>query len=718
MSGQSFHSDDWHRVAGLRLRLRSNAGIHRQEFRGQLWYVLQDRGSGRFHRFSPEAWLVISLLDGRRTVEQVWDMACARLGDDALSQNEIVRLLAQLHHADVLQGDVMPDVAEMLHRAGKQERKKRMMSVINPLALRLPLLDPDAFLSATLPLVRPLIGWFGLALFTALMGYALVQVGLNWGPLTEDVADRVLASDNLLLLFVTYPVVKALHELGHGYAIKRWGGEVHEVGIMMLVFMPVPYVDASDATRFREKRRRMAVGAAGIAVELVLAALALIVWIHAEEGMTRAVAFNVMLLAGISTLLFNGNPLLRFDGYYVFADLIEIPNLAQRANRYIGYLIQRHAFGIETAESPVTARGEPKWLFTYAIAAFCYRLFIVTVIFFFVVDIFPLIGALLAIWSLVMMFGVPLAKQVWFLLTSPKLRHRRGRAFAVTGGALAAIAAAITLIPLPHSTVAQGIVWTPREAAVFTAAAGRVEAVHASGSDTVDKGVPLLQLEDPVLRRRVAALQARTDELTFRAEAADFDAPAEARVLRERLQKAEADLANARRIEDAMAVRSPARGRFVLPAADAGDLVGRWYEKGERVGYVADFADPVLVVVVSETRADLVRSDTRDVTLRFADDLDRVWPARIRREIPRITDELPTAALATIGGGALSVDHSRPDALRSLTRVLQLELVFDRPSRVDTLGGRVHVRFRHADQPIALRAWRALRQLFLSELNV
>ena len=132
-----------------------NAGIHRQEFRGGLWYVLQDRASGRFYRFNPEAWLVISLFDGKRTVAEIWDLACARLGDDVLTQNEIIGLLSQLHQSDVLQGDVMPDVAEMLHRAAKQKRRKLILSFANPLAMRLPLIDPDDFLTATLPLVGP-----------------------------------------------------------------------------------------------------------------------------------------------------------------------------------------------------------------------------------------------------------------------------------------------------------------------------------------------------------------------------------------------------------------------------------------------------------------------------------------------------------------------------------------------------------------------------------
>jgi len=130
--------------------------------------------------------------------------------------------------------------------------------------------------------------------------------------------------------------VKALHELGHAYALKHWGGEVHELGLMFLVFLPVPYVDATGSASFGQKWQRALVGAAGIIVELLLSAIALFIWLNAEEGLVRAFAFNVMVIGGVSTVFFNGNPLLRFDGYYILSDLVEIPNLGDRSKRYLG----------------------------------------------------------------------------------------------------------------------------------------------------------------------------------------------------------------------------------------------------------------------------------------------------------------------------------------------------------------------------------------------
>ncbi len=513
MSEKSLLSPSWYRVAGLRLRLRAHARFHRTLYRGQLWYVLQDRTSGRFHRLSPAAHLLVALLDGQRTLEDAWGMACERLGEDALTQEEVIRLLGQLHAADVLFGDVPPDIDELADRGQRQRRRRVTMSLLNPLAVRVPLLDPDRFLDATAGISRLVFSAFGAVVFLATLIYAGLLAAQNWRPLTENIADNVLAADSLLLLLVTYPIVKALHELGHAYAVKRWGGEVHEMGVMLLVLIPVPYVDASDSMSFPEKGRRALVGAAGILVELFLASVAMIVWVNAEPGLWRAFAFNVMLIGGVSTVLFNGNPLLRFDGYYVLSDLIEIPNLANRANQYIGYLVQRYAFGVTGLDSPATARGEAPWLFGYAIAAFVYRLFITFAIALLVGTRFFLIGVIIAIWSVVLTVGVPLAKSLRTLFTGPRLRRNRGRALAVSGATAAALAGFLLLLPLPHATLGEGVVWVRGDAPVHAGADGVVVAVLAGQNAALEPGAPILELEDPALRARERLLTARVAEL-------------------------------------------------------------------------------------------------------------------------------------------------------------------------------------------------------------
>lgn len=714
---RAFLSPNWYRVAGLKPRLRAHARFHRTLFRGQVWYVLQDRSSGRFHRFSPEAYFLVSLLDGQRSLESVWSLASTQLGDDALTQDEVIRLLGQLHSADVLFGDIPPDIGELADRGRRQRRRKLLAGLANPLAIRLPLLDPDAFLTATAPLARLIFSAFGGVVFLALVAYAGLLAGQHWEALSGDVADHVLAAESLLLLAITYPLVKAVHELGHAGAVKRWGGEVHEIGLMLLVFMPVPYVDASDSMSFPSKWRRAVVGGAGILVEVALAAIAMIVWVNAEPGLVRAFAFSVMLICGVSTVVFNGNPLLRFDGYYVLSDLLEMPNLASRANAHLGYLVQRYAFGMRGAQPAATAPGEEPWLFVYAIAAFVYRVMVSLAIAMLVGTQFFVIGVLIALWSLVLLAVVPLFKFARFLLASPALRRQRGRALAVTGATLALAGGLAFVLPLPNATMAEGVIWVRGEAPVVAGVDGMVVALHAGQNAEVQAGAPLLLLEDPALSGRVRLLQARVTELEAHHAMRDLSDPLRARITLEELTLARADLALAQERLGQLTIRARTDGQLSLRRPD--DLLGRFLRKGELVGYVVRHEAPVIHVAVPENEADLVLQGTRGIAVRMASDRAQQREARIERIAPRLEERLPNAALATQGGGSIALDPTDPAHQRTIGKFLLLDLALVEERRdAPRFGERVHVRFAHDDEPVATRLYRALRQVFLKHFNV
>lgn len=253
MSAEAFLSPSWYRLAALRPALKSQARIRRHRFRGEVWYVVQDLASGRFNRLTPAAYQVLGLMDGQRTMDEVWNAAIEQLGDDAPGQDEVIRLLSQLHAADLLHCEVNPDSAELFERFERQNRARQKSSWRNPFSIRFPLWDPDRFLSRTLRFLRPCFNWWGAAVYCAVVGLGAALGALHWPELAENLSDRVLAAENLLVLWLCFPVVKLLHELAHGYATKAGGGEVHEMGILLLVFMPVPYVDATAASGFRSK---------------------------------------------------------------------------------------------------------------------------------------------------------------------------------------------------------------------------------------------------------------------------------------------------------------------------------------------------------------------------------------------------------------------------------------------------------------------------------
>src|SRR5262245_20932918 len=326
-------SNWWYRVATRKPKLRSHARLYRHRYRGEVWYLLQDSASTRVHRFTPAARLIITLLDGKHTVAELWELANRHLGEDAPTQDELIQLLGQLHAADLLESDVTPDVAELFARGEREEKARSRRSYANPMAIRIPLWDPDAFLNRFKGLLRLIWSRWGALVWLMVVLPAAFLVAPHWPDLSNNFSDRVLAVDNLFALYLTFPVIKALHELGHATATKARGGEVHDLGIIFLVLLPVPYVEASAATVFKSKYQRAVVGAAGMAVELFVAAIAFYLWLLIEPGPLRATLFDLMLIASVSTLVFNGNPLLRYDAYYILADLIEIPNLAMRSTR-------------------------------------------------------------------------------------------------------------------------------------------------------------------------------------------------------------------------------------------------------------------------------------------------------------------------------------------------------------------------------------------------
>jgi putative peptide zinc metalloprotease protein len=712
--GRPLFSASWYRVAQLRPRLRGHAEIHRQPFRGQTWYVLEDRVGERFHRFSPRSYQLIGLMDGDRTVEELWELACERLGDGAPTQGELIDLLAQLHAADLLQTERSPDAAELAER-GRERRWRRVRSqLLSFFAWRVPLLDPERWLERMLPVVRPLVGWPGAALWMAVVVPAALMLAVHWRDLVHA-AVQPLSAQNLALVWLLFVAIKALHEVGHAVATKAFGGEVHDMGLLLLVFTPVPYVDASAAWKFPEKWQRMAVGAAGMAVELWLAGLALFVWLAAEPGLVRTLAFDVVAIAGVSTLVFNANPLLRFDGYYLLSDWLESPNLKPRSDRYVGYLCERYLFGGRPERAP-TARGEAAWLTAYAVASSVYRAVVVVAILTFLgrthVYLAVLFGGLVAlVW-----LGVPLAKGLAFLLTSPRLREVRPRALAVTAAVLAAAVAFVGFTPLPWRSRAEGVIWVPEEAVVRTAVAGFVDRVDARPGERVRRGQPLLTLRDPERVARVLEIEAQRRELLARYDADATADRVKAQMVRDELRYVERDLAEARQRLADLTVVARTDGTFVVGAPE--DLPDRFVEQGEQIGYVIDPGAVTVRGVVPQSDIDLVRYRTRAVDVRLAERLAESVPAVIRRVVPAASADLPAAALGTEGGGELPVDPRDEDARTTTARVFQVEVELEQSRRYVNVGGRAFLRFDHGHAPLAEQWYRQLRQLFLSQFDV
>jgi putative peptide zinc metalloprotease protein len=712
----SLFSPSWYRVAALKPRLRSHAEIHRHDYRGEPWYVLQDHTSGRFMRFTPGAYLLIGLMDGERTVQEIWEIGRSRLGDDAPTQEEMIRILSQLHGVDVLLCDVSPDTLELLRRYEKKRLARWTQNIRNPLAIRFKLFDPEKFLVRYQGVVKPFFSWFGAIAWLVAVGWAISLVGLHWSELTENVTDRVLSPENLILIWVIFPFVKAFHEFGHAFAIKRLGGEVHEMGVIFLVFTPIPYVDASSSSAFRNKWERAFVGAAGIAVEFFIAAVAMFVWVNVEPGPVRAVAYNIVLIAGISSMLFNLNPLLRYDGYYILADFLEIPNLGPRGMRYLGYLAQRYLFGVHDAEPPFSTSGERVWFVLYSVAAFFYRIFIYVVIILFIADKFFFVGVLIAIWAIASMLFLPLFKASKFLFSSPRLGRRRPRAIAVSLGIVAIVVAMICLMPVPLSTRTEGVMWVPEESFVRAGAEGVVDRIVAEPGTEVSPGKLLIQCSDPLLPARIHVLESKYAELEALYDSQILSDRIRAQMTAEEISHVASQLKDARERAGELAVYSQAKGTFLVPLPQ--DLPGKFVRRGEVLGYVVEPSMVTVRVVVSPPDADLVRERTRMVQIRLPENFSEITAASIKREVPAATDQLPAKALGQAGGGVVAIDPRDEKGLKSFQKIFLFDIEPPSNDWIFNVGGRVYVRFDHGYEPLIWRWYREARQLLLTSFNV
>jgi putative peptide zinc metalloprotease protein len=713
---RSVFSQSWHNAAKLRPRLLPHVRIYPHTYRGKRWFVMQDSTGGRYHRLSPGAYTLVSRMDGIATVQDLWDEAC-RVGGDAIpTQDEVVELLMQLHSNDLLHCDVTPDTAELFERYSKRKKQKWQQWITQPMSLRIPLINPDAFLTQWMHRLVWLFTRTGLILWLGVVVPALLLAGQNWKELTLNLSDHVLSASNLLVLTLVFPVVKAIHELGHGFATKMWGGSVHEMGLMFLLFAPVPYVDASASSAFRSKYHRAVVGAAGMMAEIFLAAIAMYVWVLVEPGVVRAVAFNVMLIAGVSTVIVNGNPLLRYDGYYILSDLIEIPNLGQRGQRYLTYLSDRYLFGAKELKSPDETLAEKRWLAGYTIAAWFYRIFVTVSIILFVGGEFFIFGVIMAIVAAFGLFVMPVWKAVKHVRESPALHRHRAKAIKLSATVVAAVLLFGFFVPLPLRTQTEGVVWLPDQALLRAGVNGFFTRWLVEPGTLVHKGAALLVMEDPSLASELEVAKAKVAEAQARYDVEHFTNPVQAEVLLQQLEYEKKSLERVNERYEHLIVYSEVDG--VLTVQKSQDMPGQYYKKGELLGYLMDRRQLVARVAVSQEDIDLVRTRLKEVELRFAGEVNDSFEVTVLREVPSALNELPTAALSPNGGGHIPVDPNDSKGLKTLDRVFYVDL--DLPDAVtpNSFGGRVYVRFDHLTEPLFGQAYRRLRQLFLSRFHV
>lgn len=709
-------SPHWYRVARLRPRLHDQIQFHRHDYRGQIWYLLENITTGRSHRFNPAAYQFIGLMDGNNTVQEIFDRIGERQDEYAPGQEEIIDLMSRLYEADLLRSEAPANTEELFERQSRQRTNRLKQRFANPVALRFALWDPENFLNRHFRKISWLFSKRAGFAWICLMVYTGLQAVQHWPQISHHFTVDALLPYNLLLMFLLYPPLKFVHELGHAFSAKLEGGEVHELGVNFLLFMPVPYVNVSAATHFRSRARRILVSAAGILVESFFAALGLLLFLAAEPGLVQSIGFNIFLIGGISSLFFNGNPLLKYDGYYILADALGIPNLYQRSSQYWQFLLQRYLFGLRDVVSPASAPGEAPWFVVYSLLSMAYRLAILWFILSVVTGKFFYLGILLASWLIGVQILRPLYRALRYLVSSPALHDRRNRALAASISIAAAVFILFGFVPMPSYTLNEGVLWQPDEVHLRAQHDGFIAALEVDNNQAVTAGMPLLSLHDPFLENEARIAQARVRELKSRYRASRASSHIEAGIVGEELQVARSELRFILDKTRSMSVIAFKKGNILLPEAD--DLPGRFIRKGDLLGYILDDETPTVRMAVSQDHIGQLRQQVVDIKVRFASNPATEFAAEILRQSPEAINQLPSAALAITGGGQFIVTADNGNELITREKVFLVDLKLDFRQQRIPMGTRAYVRVNHGSETLASQWYRRVRQVFLRQFNV
>lgn len=727
------------------MRWRKDLVVEEHRYQGREFWVVKDPLRLKYFRFEQEEHWLLTQLDGSRSLDAIREEFENRFAPQQITLREIYRLIGMAHRGGLVVSDGAGQGAELLERH-REHKRKRLRNILGELlSLRFRGVDPDRWLQKLDGYVGWVFSWPAVIAAMMIGAAALLLIVAN----VDDFVRKLPASheffgpSNWLLLATTLAIVKILHELGHGLACKRFGGECHEMGLMLLCFTPCLYCDVTDSWMIPSRWKRAAIGAAGMYVELWLASLATFMWWTSEPGIVHHLALNVMFVGSVSTLVFNANPLMRYDGYYILSDLLEIPNLRSKASTLVSSFARRFFFGGRVERDPFLPAKHRFLLASYAIASAVYRWVVAASILWFLYKLtepygFKIIGQLLAICSLVGLVGVPLYSAVMFFKTSwmmedGKMTRAIGRASIV-----AAVIIALCFVPLPYY-VRCAMRLQPREAGgVYVDVPGQLAEIFVHPGDHVTKDQPIARLANLDLERALARLQTQRDAQSGKVASLRQRALGDDVALGELAGAEESLVAISEEIDrrheqrEKLVLRAPRDGVVLAaarkqPADDSNGRLPTWHGhplEARNVGALLDASVLVCQIGDPSQWEAIIAVDQNDVGSLASGQRVDLLPAqrpgaRIATTLVAVSQRDMKFAPAEMSGRAGGLLLSKTDSSgreRPLFVTYEASAAFDDDSQLLAASGggiaRVHAGYR----TIAARLWQEARRTFHFEM--
>jgi putative peptide zinc metalloprotease protein len=735
-------ASDLERRKYVRLRVRGDLAILPQKYEGKTYYVIKDPVSLRYYRFKEQEHYLLNLMDGTHTLDGAQKAFEKRFRPERLTLEDLEQFGQQLLKAGLVQNESPQAGKQLFDNRKKRIRMEWMQTLTNILYIKIPVFDPEKLLTRMVPYLRWMFTTWFLFVSVGVMLAALSLVLTHFETFYSRLPSyhEFFSFKTVVYLWAALGVVKVIHEFGHGLSCKAFGGEVHEMGFLFLCFSPAMYCNVSDAWTLPSKWHRIIISAAGIYVELMIAAVATFIWWNTpSQPFVNHMSLSLMVVCSVSTVLFNGNPLMRYDGYYVLADWLEIPNLRDRANRYLQNLAMEHCLGIEVFPEPYMELGRRVLFFSYAVVSYVYRWVVTFVILKFMATFLrpyklEVISTMLAVAALASMVGWPGYRLLKNVAKRGRLPDMKPTRVTISAGLVAAVLLAAFLVPLPVTRVRQaGVVQVqPTEIEqVHIRVPGRLEKIFVKEGQHVRKDHILAEFSSVELESRKDEKLASIDikenliKLYDRQLGQEHDAREKAR-LQSLRTNADSELKHAQAayrqilIELSDLVLRAKRDGVVMGLPQIDEIGKRW-DKEQNTLFCSVGEKTKLRVLVPLVPSDcnLVKENQEklhgkrlDATIRVQGRGPRTWRGHVGSVPESEAKEIPLA-LSNKGGGPLAVKPtSDPKQIVPQAQVYLVGVDFDQPDAAIAIGSMAQVKIHCEYRSCAWWLWRTINSTF------
>jgi len=732
----------------LVLTMRSDLTARRQRYLGRSYWVVKEPIGLKYYRFQEEEYSILQMLDGNTSMAEIKERFEEEFAPQKITFANLQQFIGMLHRSGLVLAEVAEQGRQLKHRGDEKRRKETFASLSNVLALRYKGIDPERVLNAIYPYFRWLFLPATMFVWCVLVCSALTLIVVQFDVFRSRLPafHEFFGPANWLLLGAVLAVTKVMHEFGHGLSCKHHGGECHEMGFMLLVLTPCLYCNVSDSWMLPNKWHRAFIGFAGMYIEIGLASIATLIWWFSEPGMLNHLALRVMFISSVSTILFNGNPLLRFDGYYILADILEVPNLRQKSSRVLQRFLARWCLGLEQPEDPFLPQRNRFLFGLYTFAAVTYRWFVVLSILWFLNKVFEpyglqIIGQLIAMVGMFGLVVMPLWKLGKFFYVPGRMDQVKMPYVYSTLGVIAALLLVIVFLPVPHY-VKCSVQVQPRDAkAVYVDVPGHLDQVPVKPGQKVEAGQTLARLSNLDLELEIVKLAGQRDEYEVQlgslrrqsyqdrqahAQIGEIDETLAA--VREQLSEKEDELKRLTLV----APNDPVVGTVLPPPTRpqenqhksplpewAGSPFddknrGSLLTEGSLLCLIGDPHDLEAVLIVDQGDVEFVRKE-QEVSIKLDSYADKTLKTQVI-EIAKIDLTTAPPGLSAQAGGQLATrtdasGRQRPQSTSYQARA-PLDALDDAEKQLLRVGLRGRAKIDAGWQPLGARIWRYLARTF------